>query len=171
MKPIRIPFRQKGVTLVIGLIMLVLITLVITTAFSLSTTNLRAVGNMQARDESLAAANAAIEYVVASNFQNSSTAPASQNVDIDNNGTNDYTVSFTAPTCVRAVNAIKESISSVTLGAGMSSTTFYNTTWEVNATVVDNRSGASVNVKQGIRVLISGTAASDATARTGCGIT
>ena len=51
------PHAQHGATLVVGLIMLVLITLMVTSAFMLSSINLKSVGNMQFRDEAVAAAN------------------------------------------------------------------------------------------------------------------
>ena len=66
MNRIALPRAQRGVTLIIGLIMLVLITLMVTTAFMLSNTNLKAVGNMQFRDEAIAAANVATEDVLSS---------------------------------------------------------------------------------------------------------
>lgn len=162
---------QNGVTLVIGLIMLVLITLVITTAFSLSTTNLRSVGNMQVREEAIAAANMAIEMEVGSPFTNTLLAVVDRAIDIDNDGTADYSVDIAAPVCMRASQAIKESLSSVTLPSSMSSTLFWNTIWDFDATVTDEKSGASVQVRQGVRVLISQDAALDETARTACGIT
>ena len=68
MKRIPSPRAQQGITLIVGLIMLVLITLIVTSAFMLSHTNLKSVGNMQFRDESIAAANVAIEQVLASPF-------------------------------------------------------------------------------------------------------
>ena len=47
---------QDGATLAVGMIMLTLITVLVTSAFNLSTTNLAAVGNMQFRDEAIAVA-------------------------------------------------------------------------------------------------------------------
>ena len=48
---------QRGViTIFISMLMLILITVLVVTAYSLSTTNLRAVGNVQVREEALAAA-------------------------------------------------------------------------------------------------------------------
>ena len=57
MRPIASRHSQRGITLFVGLIMLVLITLMVTSAFTLSTSNLKSVGNMQARDEAIAAAD------------------------------------------------------------------------------------------------------------------
>lgn len=154
---------QRGVTLVIGLIMLVLITLIVTTAFNLSTTNLRSVGNMQARDEAIAATNSAIEIYIGqiSSANPPSTNPAdprldSLSIDIDNDGTADYAVTFDAvPECVRASRAINESLSSVTLPVTLSSSAYWNSIWNISATATDDRSGAAVNIHQGIRVLLT----------------
>lgn len=147
---------QSGVTLVIGLIMLVLITLVVTTAFSLSTTNLRSVGNMQVREEALAAANIAIEMEVGSPFTNAPAAVTDRDIDIDDDGEMDYRVNIATPVCVRATQAINESLSSLYLPAGMTSLPFWNTIWDFDATATDlHGSGATVQLHQGVRVLLS----------------
>jgi len=167
-------YRQQGVTLVIGLILLVLITLVVTTAFSLSSTNLRSVGNMQIRDEAIAAGNSAIESVISTNFYNVATLPPgnpmSYSIDINHDGVTDYTVTISSITCKSTANAIKESISSVTLGSSFTSTAFYNTIWEIVASVQDTKSGASVVVSEGVRALISGDSSTDANARSHCNL-
>jgi Tfp pilus assembly protein PilX len=155
-----IPFHaQRGVTLVIGLIMLVLITLMVTTAFTLSTTNLKSVGNMQYRNEAIAAGNVAIERVLSSPF---SVAPTAEQllIDINSDGTNDYTVSIATPVCVRGSVAAPPVLSSVTLGTSMSTQNTWNTVWDIDATVTptsDNpgASGVSAHVHSGVRVLLS----------------
>jgi len=58
--------NQRGATLIVGLIMLVLITLMVLSAFTMSSSNLKSVGNMQSRDEATAAANVALEQVLSS---------------------------------------------------------------------------------------------------------
>ena len=69
MKKIATLQRQHGiVTIFVSMILLLLITLMVITAYSLSTTNLRAVGNVQARDEAIAAANSIIEKTISFNF-------------------------------------------------------------------------------------------------------
>lgn len=55
---------QRGATLVIALIMLILLTLFAITALNTSTTNLKVVGNMQAQTEAFNATQAAIETVI-----------------------------------------------------------------------------------------------------------
>ena len=93
---------QRGATLIVGLIMLVLITLMVTGAFTQSNSNLKSVGNMQFRNEALSAANKAIEQVLGGDFF---TAPVAQeiNVDINSDNKNDYTVKIATPSCVNAV--------------------------------------------------------------------
>lgn len=145
--------NQQGVTLIIGLIMLVLITLLVTTAFSLSTANLRSVGNMQVRDEAVAAANLAIEQMISSAFTSS---PGEEIVvDINNDTVTDYTVVIDPPECVSAVSAAITSSSSVTLGEDFTTSSSFNTTWEIVATVTDTVTGASAKVRQGVRVLLT----------------
>jgi hypothetical protein len=167
--------------MVVGLIMLVLITLIVTTAFTLSTTNLKSVGNMQLRDEAIAAANVAVEQIVGVDFVLTPTAvPQPVYVDIrtgeisnvDPNDRSVYLVTFpTAPVCVRASLATKTSRSSVTLPTTLSSSSQWNTVWDFDALSTNTASGASVHVRQGVRVLLSGSSSPHLNARTVCGIT
>lgn len=150
-----VSFRsQRGATLVIGLIMLVLITLVVTSAFTLSSGNLKAVTNMQFRNEAMAAANKAIEQVIGSNFAK---APVAEEiiVDIDNDpATPNYKVDIAQPVCIRASVALSPAQSSVKLPA-MSNQSHWNTVWDLDATVTDVVSGASTRIRQGVRVLLT----------------
>jgi Tfp pilus assembly protein PilX len=144
---------QRGATLIVGLIMLVLLTLVVTSAFMLSTGNLKAVGNMQFRNEAAAAANKAIEQVLGSDFTK---APAAEqvNVDINNDGSTDYVVDVATPMCIRASVAAAAAKSSLKLPA-MSTQSHWNTVWDIDATVNDAVSGASIRIRQGVRVLLT----------------
>ena len=150
---------QRGATLVVSLIMLVLISLLVTGAFTMSSTNLKAVGNMQSRNEAIAAGNKAIEQVVSSPFTD---APAAEliDVDIDNNGATDYQVNFAAPTCVSASRLASTAAppSSVTLGPAFAVATsqFYETVWDLDANVMDlSGGGATARIRQGVRVILS----------------
>jgi Tfp pilus assembly protein PilX len=156
MNPVALPRAQRGVTLVVGLIMLVLVTLLVTSAFILTGSNLKSVGNMQFRNEALAAANKAVEQVIGSAF---TTAPTAEdiNVDIDNNGTTDYVVHMAQPQCIRAFQNSITSSSSLSLPPSMSTASSWNTVWDLDATVTgsENSGGASMHVRQGVRVLLS----------------
>ena len=145
---------QRGITLFVGLIMLVLITLMVTSAFTLSTTNLKSVGNMQAKDEAIAAANQAIEQVLSSPF---TTAPTAEeiNVDINNDGTTDYMASIAQPVCVRASLDDLSVKSSIPLGPALQKSNSYNTVWDIVATVEDAKTGAKTIVQAGTRVLLT----------------
>ena len=144
---------QRGITLFVGLIMLVLITLMVTSAFTLSTTNLKSVGNMQAKDEAIAAANQAIEDLLSSSFTDAPSA-SNTNVDINNDGTPDYVVTIAIPTCIRASVEAAAVKSSGTLPT-MSSINTYNTIWDIEATVNDAKTGAKTIVRTGTRVLLT----------------
>jgi Tfp pilus assembly protein PilX len=145
---------QRGATLIVGLIMLVLLTLVVTSAVMLSTGNLKAGGNMQFRSEAIAAANKAIEQVLGSPFTN---APSAEdiNVDINNDGNTDYVVNIALPDCIRASVAAAAAASSLSLGTAMSTSSHWNTIWDIDATVNDAVSGATVRVRHGVRVLLT----------------
>lgn len=143
----------------VGLIMLTLITVMVVSAVNISNTNVMSVGNMQFRDEAIAAANKAIEQVLSSPF---TTTPIAQeiNVDINNDDNTDYVVAVAVPTCVRDSEIVIAGAapSSVSLGPTFSvvGSTYYETVWDLNATVTDSVvSGASVQVRQGVRVLLT----------------
>ena len=142
---------QRGATLIVGLIMLLLLTLTIGSAFTLSGTNLKSVGNMQMRDEALAAANAAIEELLALDFvgTGNQTIP----VDINKDGIDDYQVQIPAPSCVRVTIADAASPSSVNLAALSSDT--WHTVWQIEGTATNVASGTSVKVREGVRVLLT----------------
>ena len=148
--------HQRGATLIVGLIMITLITLIVVNAFTLSSSNLKSVNNMQIRDEALAAANRGIEQVISSPFTNAPVAE-SLNVDINNDGTTDYVVAIAQPTCVKAVAATTAAPSDVELGSSMSTGSTWNTEWDITATVTDAATGATVKVSQGVRVLLTDT--------------
>ncbi|PPC93770.1 MAG: hypothetical protein CTY33_06870 [Methylotenera sp.] len=145
---------QHGITLFVSLVLLVLITLMVTTAFTLSNTNLKSVGNMQARNEAISAANKAIEQVISSSF---TTSPAAEtiNVDINNDNSTDYIVSIATPVCVQSSIDAPANLSSVTLPITMTSTSSWNTLWEIEAVVNDAITGAKTTVRSGTRVLLT----------------
>ena len=145
--------QQKGATLAIALVLLLMFTAMVTGTFSLTSTNTTAVSNMQIREEAIASANAVIEQIIGSNF---TATPAAQDltIDINNDSTTDYTVSVAEPVCLRALQASTASLSSASLSA-MSSQGSWNTLWEITATVNDVVTGASATVRSGVRVLLS----------------
>ena len=105
---------QRGVTLVVGMIMLVLITLLVLAGFHLGRNNLDIVGNAQQRNDALGAAQQTIEAAVNSRLLTATPGsvfptPCSgwpDNTlcyDVNGDGSNDVVVQLTpTPTCVRA---------------------------------------------------------------------
>lgn len=147
------PDRQRGAALVVSLIMLVLITVLVVTALNLGSANFRAVSNTQFRDQAIAAANAAIQTRVGSTFDQLPIMTRIP-VDIDNDGTPDYSVAVT-PTCISAAVAESAEQSSVQLPISMSLASTWNTVWDIAAAVTDVNTGASMNIRAGVRVLLS----------------
>lgn len=143
---------QRGAALVVAMIMLLLFTLLLSGAFTLSTVNLKAVGNMQMREEALAAANAVIEQVLSTDFVGTG-AQSGIGWDVNNDGTDEYLVSVEEPECIRATLAESTAASSVNLAALSSMT--WNTVWQIQGTATDAANGTSVTVREGVRVLLT----------------
>ena len=159
MKQYQLPPAQRGSALIVGLIMLVVITLMVTTSFTLSNSNLKSVGNMQFRNEAIAAANKAIEQEVGS--WTMTTAPAAEqiNVDIDNNGSTDYIVNIGAPTCLSASaktapgdpgSDCTPSLDGSSTCANAAATSVFTLIWDIDATATGVSSGSQVRIRQGV---------------------
>jgi Tfp pilus assembly protein PilX len=111
---ISFPDSQRGLTLLVGLIMLVLTTLIVLASFHLGRSNLEIVGNAQHRDEGLSAAQQTIETAVNSPLLTTSPAAIFPTpcagfpnntlcYDVNGDGTNDVVVQITpTPKCVKA---------------------------------------------------------------------
>ncbi|MES2979931.1 MAG: pilus assembly PilX N-terminal domain-containing protein [Pseudomonadota bacterium] len=170
---------QRGATLLVAMIILVLMSLLAVSAYKGSTSNLKVVGNMQVRQEALAAGQEAVERTLSSSLF--TTNPASVlatpvTVDIDGNGTADYTATMTPqPKCFRA-NAIKNSELNTALAADLSclqssvvqqggldsalstsvtgNSLCAKTEWDIAVAVTDAKSGAKVTIHQGVSVRV-----------------
>lgn len=177
---------QQGATLVVAMIFLILMSLFAVSAFKGSTGNLRIIGNMQSRQESIAVGQKAIEQTISSAlFTTNPQAVAATPVvvDIDGNGSADYTATLNPqPHCYRT-KAIKSNELNPTLPADLAcmksgavqqggldtpdaaadagNSLCANSEWNVSAGVVDQRSGAKVVVNQGIAVRVLETDAAN----------
>lgn len=146
--------------MLVGLIMLVLLTLIAVSAIESTTSSIQVVGNAQFREEATAAAKQAIENVMSNNGF-TTVAPAPQNIDVNNDGTTDYKVTFIpAPSCFRykAVDTTTET------GLpkdcyGSTGNLCYRTYWDITAVVNDATTGAQVTVHQGVKLLVGLNAA------------
>lgn len=143
--------QQRGSTLLVALIMLVLLTLIAVSAINSTTTSLQMVGNAQFTAEANAAAQQAIEKVISDeNFQ--TVAPVPQNIDVNNDGTADYTVTFApAPSCVSVKSVVVGDPGVPSICASSIGAVCYWTVWDIRAVVSDVKTGASVSLHQGIK--------------------
>lgn len=160
--------RQRGVALVVALIMLLAVTLVAVSASNLVQSNLKIVQNMESRDMVRSAAHSALEEAISSGrFMDSPNAmfsemcgPNQRCYDFNGDGTNDVTVAVAAPTCV-VVQPIKNSELDVFNSAADAScflppavySMCANSVWEFQATATDAVTGAEIVVRQGVGVL------------------
>ena len=145
--------RQQGSVLVVGLIMLVLLTLMAVSAINSTTASIQVVGNAQFRDEATAAAQQAIENVISS-AAFLATPPAAQNIDVNGDGTADYTVTFTPVPACRSYRAVDTSVAGLPIECyGSLGALCYWTVWDITAVVNDAATGAQVTVHQGIRTI------------------
>lgn len=154
MKQLTNPNKQRGVTLIVGLIMLLIITLTVLTAFVLSSTNLKSVGNMQHRDEAIAAANVATEQVISSPAI--FITPTAETITVGN-----YTVNVASPACLYATEVVTNSsgdqspnIYAEGSGGGGGVPGYLDTYWDITAKVNDVMSGTSVETHQGIKITL-----------------
>jgi hypothetical protein len=168
---------QRGVTLIVSLIMLLALAMLSVWAFNSGTMNLRVVGNSQARQEVVSAAQAAVELTISSPLftqQPAAVAAAPIPVDLDGDGAPDYQATlFPAPSCyrVRVLKVSELDPSSVGDRACLGSSAAQNSgivtvgstpatgdslcadsEWNLRATVADPRSHATATVNQGIAV-------------------
>ncbi|MEK6592718.1 MAG: PilX N-terminal domain-containing pilus assembly protein [Pseudomonadota bacterium] len=176
---IRMHHKQSGSVLMISLVMLVMLTLFVLTVINTTNINSRIARNMQTEAEAQAAAQQAIEQVISVDF---TPAPASVAgnlaVDVNNDGTTDYTVAVAVPTCTGSVPIktvdldIAKPSDAACLGSGAvaaagivglggsGNSLCSNSRWDVRASTTDPVSGATnVTIHQGVAVRVAiGTA-------------
>lgn len=174
------PSHSRGVTLVVTLIFLVIMSLFAISSFHNSSINMRVVGNTQARQESLSATQVAVEETISSSefhTNPSGVAASPVQVDIDGDGAFDYTATLSPqPYCYRVVPttlppAPKTGVDSYQAcrSSTPSSPTFVDdgsvgsvanvdpvgcadAEWNVRATVTDAATHTTVATNQGVAV-------------------
>lgn len=140
--------RQRGSTLIVALLILVVAALLAIGAIQSNITSMRIGRNAQLALEAQMAAQRAIDsqLTTLATFTGASGAPATtvQQIDIDGDGTNDFAVTVYRPTCVAIANA--KDYSYLTNPPK-------DTTWTIRATAADLSGGnATADISQGIRV-------------------
>ena len=104
--------RQRGVTLVTALIMLILLTLMVLASANLGNSSLQAVGNMQQRSDVYAAAQETVEQALSStSFYNTPSTPITDQcggtantkcIDTNGDGNTDVKVTLAPTVCIPA---------------------------------------------------------------------
>lgn len=173
--------RQRGITLVTALIMLVLLTLLALTSFNVGRANLQIVSNMQQRDEATAAAHEVIEETISNTrffvtpdniLANPCGAPNQRCVDTNGDGKDDIKVVLAPkPKCVKApiirntaLDLAVPEDAECTMGSAQNygvagavdgSSACANSIWDVTAVATDLQTNAKVQVTQGVAVRVA----------------
>lgn len=161
------PSRQRGATLVVALVMLVVLTLLVVSAIRSSNANLRIAGNMQFQEEAVSATRQATETIISNDFW---TAPAASNVNVSI-GMATYNVAVSTPTCLGSRPLLnsesgipqtclpktsQDSNSGIFYTSGTQATVnayCYAQQWEIQAAATDSGStGAKTTAHQGINM-------------------
>jgi len=172
---------QRGATLIVALILLVLVTMFALSSLNSASSSLKVTGNMQAKTEALNAAQEAIESVISTPQFISDPANAVINpcgsantvcADVTGDGVPEYTTSMMPnPNCV-SVKPIKNEALNVgdpedlgcstgqqqqfgIAGAATGNSLCASSIWEVTAQTASTTTGATVTVRQGVGVRIS----------------
>jgi len=166
--------KQQGLTLIIVLIVLVLITLVSITSFKLSSSNLQVVDNMQRRNQTNAAAEAAIENTISqSAFITMPNVAVTTYASVGGSSANDIQVIVT-PTCVQiqpilnaSLNLLNPNDAGCVLGVGLQNgvvganspnSMCANSVWNVQAIATDLSTNSTSTINRGIAVRVPITA-------------
>ena len=141
--------RQQGTTLLIALIFLVILTLFAVSGMNTGIINLRTANNAQMMLEAEFAAQQQVEAMLnsATNFSGAAAraAEATTNVDVNGDSVTDFVVKTKRPRCL-----------SIKAAPGyeydLSASAPKDTVWEVVANASDSVFGATVTLRQGVKV-------------------
>ena len=171
--------HQRGATMVVSMIMLLLLTLVAVTSLNLSRSSLQIVANLQGRNQDLVTANSISEQVISTTqFFTTPATPMNFNgapsntatVDVYGDGKTVLNVTVTPPRCIAAqpipVTALVMSNSDDAgcsrgtsqnfgvAGAVTSASLCSNSTWNISTQATDPVTSGSGTVVQGVAVRI-----------------
>lgn len=148
------PQRQRGIVLIISLIMLMVLTLIAVSAIRLSTVNLRTIANSQSRTEAMSTAQRTIDLILSSNFTDN-IAGTAQTLTVTEGGKS-YSVVVARPCLVRTVPVQNISLDITKADDLKCLDTLSNpysacadTVWQLQATSTSGWFGANVSVTQG----------------------
>lgn len=159
---------QAGLTLVMSLIMLIVLTLLVVSAIRFSNINLRLAGNAQVQAESAAAAQVAVDQVIASALSGTALSAINAASATVSTGGASYTVAVAKPKCNMTQNIDTSQLdpsipadrpcfglgandqlidANIKLTTGPSACK--NQMWDIQASVGDPTSGSQVSILQG----------------------
>ena len=148
------PSRQRGIVLILSLIMLMVLTLIAVSAIRMSTVNLRSVANAQSRTEAMSTAQRTIDLILSSNFTDN-IAGTAQTLTVSEGGKN-YTVVVSRP-CIERTSPVQNVSLDITKADDKkcldTSTNPYSacadTIWQIQVASSSGWFGANVTITQG----------------------
>lgn len=160
--------RECGAVLAVMLVILGVLTVIVATLVTTSNVNFRIAGNQQYRYEAKLAAQHAIEEFISSaaNFTSAPPPSSAVGLDLDGDGTNEYTATAVASVCLSTVRvkpvelevtnaADRACINSQDIemwieGSLPPESNCQSMVWDVSSAVNDATTGAQVELHQGI---------------------
>jgi Tfp pilus assembly protein PilX len=138
--------RQRGTTLLIALVFLVILTLFAVSGMNTGVINLRTANNAQLMLEAEYAAQQQIEAVLNSvtGFMTVGAATVT-NVDVNGDSTTDFVVTTQAPVCLSIQPAPGYSYE-------FAASAPKDTVWQVTATAADSVFGSTATLRQGVKI-------------------
>jgi len=164
---------QSGMTLVIALVMLVVLTLLVVSAVRFGNINLRIAGNVQSETEAAAAAQVAVESTIATMAASANISAIAASAPTISTGGKTYGVAVNAPNCVFSKQVTTDTLDPtkpadrvcfegsdvdklVTATGALSSSpsACKDQQWDVVASVANDPSGANLTMLQGAAVRV-----------------
>lgn len=165
---------QAGMTLIVALVMLVVLTLLVVSAVRFGNINLKIAGNVQSETEAAAAAQVAIETTVQNMVASADISSLAASTMTVSTGGASYQVAVTKPNCIltKPVKTVdldpskasdqacfeggdQDKLIAASGALTTAPTACKDQQWDVTATVTDNAgSGANVTILQGAAVRV-----------------
>lgn len=138
---------QRGTTLLIALIFLVILTLFAVSGMNTGVINLRTANNAQLMMEAEYAAQQQIEATLNSvtGFMTVAGAATVTNIDVNGDSTTDFVVTTQPPVCVSTQPAPGYSYE-------FAASAPKDTVWQVTATAADSVFGSAATLRQGVKI-------------------
>jgi hypothetical protein len=151
------PRQERGVTLIVVLILLVVLTLLVVSAVNISTANLKIMGHTQSIEINETRAQDAVQQLIGSVSEFKNAAPEKRSIELDSGTGKIDLVAWSAKTS-KSIGAVEIPACVWTVPAeGYSATDPLapeDTVWDVHATVTDPKTDTVVEIHQGVGILM-----------------